>query len=148
MIRKRLVVSMIAAGLLMLLLWIFWVPVETAKAGRLLLTDIQSHIEVENFAALPQGESETVTVESDSAAYGDIAAAIARLRCHRCIHTIRDETIPDGTGQREILVKYGENSLMLEEGAEHIWLNGRVYRAAGAAALYALCRDQFTISIA
>ena len=133
MIKKRLWIGLAIGLLLAVLLWVFRVPVAPVNAESVQLTVITEYIVVEDFAAMPRGDSMTVTVEPGSEPHAAIAAAMKQLRCRRCFHTLRDQSIPDGTGQEEILVSYGENSLHLAQGADHIWCNGGVYDAAGKA---------------
>lgn len=148
MIKKRLWIGLAIGLLLAVLLWVFRVPVAPVNAESVQLTVITEYIVVENFAAMPRGDSMTVTVEPGSETHAAIAAAMKQLRCRRCFHTLRDQSIPDGTGQEEILVSYGENSLHLAQGADHIWCNGGIYDAAGTAELYELLRQQFPEKIA
>lgn len=148
MTKKRLWIGGGICLLLAVLLWFFWVPAAPVNGEPVRLTVITEYIMVENYAALPRGDSMTVTVEPGSETHEAIAAAMAQLRCRRCFHTLWERTIPDGTGREEILVSYGRNSLHLAQGADHIWCNGVIYDAAGAAELYELLRQQFPEKIA
>ena len=105
------------------------------------LVYIKEEIRIENFAALPEGTSQTYYLTPGSEAYETVASVLTGLEYRRCFRTLgRDRG--DFAGAEEEVFVIWQDQVVYGSAAEpdHLLINGTIYRSGSAGELLSACQ--------
>lgn len=94
--------------------------------------------QVENYAAMPEGDLNSFFLEPHSSEYQCITETLKAIRYSRCLHTHILNWFPQGEGSNFVRIKWFQQNLycIIAATSSHIVVNGEVFHIDTRSNLY------------